>query len=624
MSDCKRNECGECLPDYRYFVNQQPAVFNTAQTVTIDCPVGYTCDSVDPVDVDAGVVRQIPDIPTYDPDQDPNCDTLCEINEVIIGRTRLDMVYQLNARASVQSDAVTVTCEDIGLDPNGSATYTLPAGTITLAYDPAATTAGRAQLDANQIARNVALAGLLQDINSGAQSCIYTDPAPTQVWTTGISETVLEGSINAFAGISAPYVVGSAVVGPGVYRLEDSPGTCTASLRVTVDNGFDPPYDENTDWRWYRSLFSVSYGTCGGGTTGQNINSNYFWSAGLCQTGVTIGSNKNVYADDGIPVSIQVTASSDLTDLISSTPQWTDNGSSGTLGYKITMIEKAVYSSMPLKVSLPLIHTEIASFPFGQRWKDSTDPLLPTNMEGRTYFQSDLLWTRGSCGASGSWLVYNQLGGKQVLNSNLAFTVRWNGTFDGGQWADYGLPDETIGGWYINAVLNNYDFGYDVGFSAYKVTGETPYGIYVVRPDCVVATMVQWANNVAVATASPLPSCTLLAQVLTADANGELGSIDGVPVNDGDIIMVKDEVSEEKNGIYTVTTKGSAGTPWALTRHVSLSTSVFEDSIQGKIWKVLAGSSTGYWYESEIITTIDTSPVAFLPLPPITITVEPL
>ena len=52
---------------------------------------------------------------------------------------------------------------------------------------------------------------------------------------------------------------------------------------------------------------------------------------------------------------------------------------------------------------------------------------------------------------------------------------------------------------------------------------------------------------------------------ITANANGAL-SIDGAAVVEGDSVLIKDQASAVQNGIYTVTTTGSAGAAFVLTR----------------------------------------------------------
>ncbi len=53
---------------------------------------------------------------------------------------------------------------------------------------------------------------------------------------------------------------------------------------------------------------------------------------------------------------------------------------------------------------------------------------------------------------------------------------------------------------------------------------------------------------------------------ITASSNGSIGSIDGVSVTQGIRILVKDQTDAKQNGIYIVTSKGSGGSPYVLTR----------------------------------------------------------
>lgn len=56
---------------------------------------------------------------------------------------------------------------------------------------------------------------------------------------------------------------------------------------------------------------------------------------------------------------------------------------------------------------------------------------------------------------------------------------------------------------------------------------------------------------------------------LTATANGVL-VVDGYAPALGDILLVKNEAAAANNGLYTVTTLGTAGAPYVLTRHVDM------------------------------------------------------
>lgn len=82
-----------------------------------------------------------------------------------------------------------------------------------------------------------------------------------------------------------------------------------------------------------------------------------------------------------------------------------------------------------------------------------------------------------------------------------------------------------------------------------------------------------YKNSVRVATTAALDANTRSGNVLTADANGALPSIDGVPLSTSDRILVKDEAIQANNGIYTVTSLGDGSNPWVLTRSGDADTS---------------------------------------------------
>jgi hypothetical protein len=80
------------------------------------------------------------------------------------------------------------------------------------------------------------------------------------------------------------------------------------------------------------------------------------------------------------------------------------------------------------------------------------------------------------------------------------------------------------------------------------------------------------------ATAAALPSNTRTGNVLTASANGAIGTIGGVALAVGNRFLVQNEgggASHVNNGPYTLTTAGSGSTPWTATR-----TTDFDDSAE--------------------------------------------
>lgn len=117
------------------------------------------------------------------------------------------------------------------------------------------------------------------------------------------------------------------------------------------------------------------------------------------------------------------------------------------------------------------------------------------------------------------------------------------------------------------------------------------------------------------ATTAALAANTRAGNVLTANANGALGAIDGVTLAVGERLLVKDEATGANNGIYSVTDIGSAGTPWILTRatdangstEIDPGTEVFVD--QGTAW-----SDTVWALTTNAPITINTTALVFSPV----------
>lgn len=83
---------------------------------------------------------------------------------------------------------------------------------------------------------------------------------------------------------------------------------------------------------------------------------------------------------------------------------------------------------------------------------------------------------------------------------------------------------------------------------------------------------IKWRPSVLASTTAALPSVTYnngasgVGATLTATANGALAAQDGVTLIAGDRLLVKDQVAQLQNGVYTVTQVGTGGTPFILTR----------------------------------------------------------
>jgi len=80
------------------------------------------------------------------------------------------------------------------------------------------------------------------------------------------------------------------------------------------------------------------------------------------------------------------------------------------------------------------------------------------------------------------------------------------------------------------------------------------------------------ADNCAASTTAALPACTYangtagVGATLTGDANGALATQDGITLIDTNRLLVKNQAAALQNGVYQVTTIGTAGTDFVLTR----------------------------------------------------------
>ncbi len=97
---------------------------------------------------------------------------------------------------------------------------------------------------------------------------------------------------------------------------------------------------------------------------------------------------------------------------------------------------------------------------------------------------------------------------------------------------------------------------------------------------------------------------------LTGNANGALASQDGVAIVVGLIILVKNEVSTLKNGLYDVTQIGTGGTPYILTRNTDSdeSAELFPSQVN-----VLGGSTNAnkYFLQKTDTPTVGTSAIIY-------------
>lgn len=129
-----------------------------------------------------------------------------------------------------------------------------------------------------------------------------------------------------------------------------------------------------------------------------------------------------------------------------------------------------------------------------------------------------------------------------------------------------------------------------------------------------VATGLDLKASVRVATIAALPACTAagsgVGKTLTADAVGIL-TVDGVATVLNDRILVKNQVTGANNGIYKVTTEGTAGVAFVLTRATDADSNT--EVNPGMYCFIEEGSlaDTGFVLTTNATITVDTTSLAF-------------
>lgn len=78
--------------------------------------------------------------------------------------------------------------------------------------------------------------------------------------------------------------------------------------------------------------------------------------------------------------------------------------------------------------------------------------------------------------------------------------------------------------------------------------------------------VIDWKDSVLAATTTALAANTRTGNVLLADANGALGTIDGVTLAVGSRLLVKNESTQANNGIYVIDDLGGASAKFQMTR----------------------------------------------------------
>jgi hypothetical protein len=124
----------------------------------------------------------------------------------------------------------------------------------------------------------------------------------------------------------------------------------------------------------------------------------------------------------------------------------------------------------------------------------------------------------------------------------------------------------------------------------------------------------KWKEPVRVATAAALPTNTRSGNVLTASSNGSINSagIDGVTdLALNERVLVKDEATASKNGLFYVSQVGDASNPWTLTRATDADSSA---EILGMVVDVREGTvnQDTAWVLTNDTVTLNTTSLTYV------------
>lgn len=121
------------------------------------------------------------------------------------------------------------------------------------------------------------------------------------------------------------------------------------------------------------------------------------------------------------------------------------------------------------------------------------------------------------------------------------------------------------------------------------------------------------------ATTGALPAVTSsgggVGATLTANANGTIPAQDGVTLVNGDRLLVKNQAAPVQNGIYVVTTIGSGGSPFILTRATDFDGSAGAGVVEGGSFTFVTSGTTqggtGWSVVHVGVVTVGTDPINF-------------
>jgi hypothetical protein len=146
--------------------------------------------------------------------------------------------------------------------------------------------------------------------------------------------------------------------------------------------------------------------------------------------------------------------------------------------------------------------------------------------------------------------------------------------------------------------------------------GNSPNAIQAQLITLAGACLIDMSRDARVAIGSALPSYAASGGVLTASANGALASQDGVALAVGDRVLLAAGAAGADNGLYTVTSLGSAGSKWVLTRatdSATASTTAIKSGTEVLIQEGTTYRGTTWKLDTTGTVTVDTTSQTWYP-----------
>lgn len=133
-------------------------------------------------------------------------------------------------------------------------------------------------------------------------------------------------------------------------------------------------------------------------------------------------------------------------------------------------------------------------------------------------------------------------------------------------------------------------------------------------------------ENVQVVATTALPACTYangtagVGATLTANANGAFPAVDGITLTATDTlppdVLVAGQVAGLQNGVYRLTTTGTGGTPWVLTRRTDLDeASELEPGVAIVVAEGTNAHDTIWLISTDTAIVVGTTAISWLQLP---------